>query len=142
MYSKLHAKPKLLILALFTALLAPAARAQTATISAPQGDVASTAIPLFDVISVKPDKTASSMTRVRLTADGLAAENVTVHMLVLESYQLNEDQLIGEPAATTPSCTGRRTTHPPRHTALRAAANHRLRAYHLHCHSGAARPQA
>ena len=56
------------------------------------------AVPRFDVISVKPDKTASGVTRVRLDPDGLSAEDVTVHMLLLESYQLNEDQLLGEPA--------------------------------------------
>jgi uncharacterized protein (TIGR03435 family) len=55
-------------------------------------------IPQFEVISVKPDKSVSGTTRVRLTPDGLAADYVTVHMLLLESYQLNEDQLVGEPA--------------------------------------------
>ena len=47
---------------------------------------------------MKPNKDANAISRARLDADGLAAENVTVHMLLLESYQLNEDQVLGEPA--------------------------------------------
>jgi len=55
-------------------------------------------VPQFDVISVKPDKTDSGMTRLGLTPNGFNADNVGIHMLLLEGYQLNEDQLIGEPA--------------------------------------------
>jgi uncharacterized protein (TIGR03435 family) len=77
---------------LLLALTAPLALAQTPPpVSAPP-------VPAFDVISVKPNKTANGTTRVRLSPDGLAAENVTVHALLLESYRLNEDQLFGEPA--------------------------------------------
>jgi uncharacterized protein (TIGR03435 family) len=54
--------------------------------------------PKFDVISVKPDKTQGGMRSMLMTPDGFSAENVTVHMLLLESSHLNEDQIIGEPA--------------------------------------------
>src|ERR1035437_2632798 len=85
--------------ALFFAIIATNhALTQLATIPAQGADAESTTPPRFDVISVKPNKTADTMSRARLDADGLAAENVTVHMLLLESYQLNEDQLLGEPA--------------------------------------------
>jgi uncharacterized protein (TIGR03435 family) len=85
--------------ALFFAILATNdALSQQGTIPAQGADAEPTTPPRFDVISVKPNKTADTMSRARLDADGLAAENVTVHMLLLESYQLNEDQLLGEPA--------------------------------------------
>jgi uncharacterized protein (TIGR03435 family) len=94
-------KAKVLILLLLLALLvAPAARAQSATVSAPQDAAESIVVPQFDVISVKPDKTASGMTSLRLTPDGFSAQNVAVHMLLLEGHQLNADQLVGEPAWT------------------------------------------
>lgn len=79
---------------LLAALAINGAHAQSAAQGA---DPASVDAPRFDVISVRPNKGADSISRVRLDADGLAAENVTVHMLLMESYQLNEDQLVGEP---------------------------------------------
>ena len=94
----IHLRPKLLIA--IVAIIATAAANAQGHSPAQWTDPASNNIPRFDVISVKPNKTANAVSRVRLDADGLAAENVTVHMLLLESYQLNEDQLVGEPSWT------------------------------------------
>jgi len=97
----MHPKPKLLTLSILFALLAaPTARAQAAPVSAPQDAAESIVLPQFDVISVKPDKTASGMSSLRLTPDGFSAQNVAAHMLLLEAHQLNADQLVGEPAWT------------------------------------------
>jgi uncharacterized protein (TIGR03435 family) len=90
-------RSRLLILALVAALAAPIAGAQQ---PAPAPDSHAAAAPQFDVISVKPDKTNSGMTRLMLTPDGFNADNVGVHMLLLEGYQLNEDQIAGEPGWT------------------------------------------
>jgi len=95
----MHIRLNLSVIALlFVVLATNSARSQAGTLAAQGADAASPTAPRFDVISVKPNKTSNAMSRVRLDADGLAAENVTVHMLLLESYQLNEDQLLGEPA--------------------------------------------
>ncbi|HEY5056212.1 MAG TPA: TIGR03435 family protein [Acidobacteriaceae bacterium] len=88
----------LFIALFFAVLVAGSARSQTGIAAAQDADAASAAVPRFDVISVKPDKNANAISRARVDADGLAAENVTVHMLLMESYLLNEDQLLGEPA--------------------------------------------
>jgi uncharacterized protein (TIGR03435 family) len=85
--------------ALFFAILAiKSTRSQMGPVPAQETKAASVDVPPFDVISVKPNKNANAISRARLDADGLAAENVTVHMLLLESYQLNDDQVVGEPA--------------------------------------------
>src|ERR1035438_5342619 len=38
------------------------------------------------------------MELLKRSADGLTATNVTVHMLLIEGYVLNEDQVIGQPS--------------------------------------------
>jgi uncharacterized protein (TIGR03435 family) len=94
----MHFRLKLSIIAIFFTVLAANAPSQTGAAAAHGADAASSDAPRFDVISVKPDKNPNAISRARVDADGLAAENVTVHMLLLESYQLNEDQLLGEPS--------------------------------------------
>ncbi len=97
---------------LLAALAAPTALAQTPSTPAPQ--TAPTAVPQFDVISVKPDKTNSGMIRVMMTPDGINASNVPVHMLITESYALNDDQLLGEPGwAKTDRFISRRRSPAP-----------------------------
>jgi len=67
------------------------------TPATPGPETAPTTIPQFDVISVKPDKTNSGMTRMMMTPDGINATNVPIHMLITQSYALNDDQILGEP---------------------------------------------
>jgi uncharacterized protein (TIGR03435 family) len=54
--------------------------------------------PAFDVISVKPDKSGVPNVSIRMTPDGFIATNITAHMLLMEGFGLNADQLSGEPA--------------------------------------------
>ena len=56
-----------------------------------------TKVPAFDVISVKPDKSGGPGVSIRMTPDGFIASNITVHMLLMEGFGLNADQLSGEP---------------------------------------------
>jgi uncharacterized protein (TIGR03435 family) len=74
---------------------APAAQAQPPF--AAQPDAAPASVAQFDVISVKPDKTNGGTISLRFIPDGLNATNVPVHMLLAESYALNDDQILGEP---------------------------------------------
>jgi uncharacterized protein (TIGR03435 family) len=55
-------------------------------------------VPAFDVISVKPDKSGGPGVSIRMTPDGFVANNITAHMLLMEGFGLNADQLSGEPA--------------------------------------------
>ena len=94
----MHLPSALPLVAFLVAIIAPGdVRPQTNHVASVP-DTESNDAPRFDVISVKPDKNPDAISHARLDADGLAAENVTVHMLLMESYQLNEDQLLGEPS--------------------------------------------
>ncbi len=94
----MHLKPKLPSIAYIAILATAGASAQTGSVPAQWADTSSSDIPRFDVISVKPDNNPNAISHARVDADGLGAENVTVHMLLMESYQLNENQLVGEPS--------------------------------------------
>jgi len=65
---------------------------------APEPGAAPVQVPALDVVSVKPDKTNGGMMRLMFTGDGLSVTNVPVHMLLTESYALNDDQILAEPA--------------------------------------------
>jgi len=56
-------------------------------------------VPALDVISVKPD--ANEDARMGLTGDGLTARGATLHWLLTEAFQINADQLAGEPSWST-----------------------------------------
>jgi uncharacterized protein (TIGR03435 family) len=56
-------------------------------------------VPTLDVISVKPDKDEDA--RMGLTGDGLTARGATLHWLLTEDFQINGDQLAGEPSWST-----------------------------------------
>jgi uncharacterized protein (TIGR03435 family) len=75
----------------------PPCSVQPAT-EAGSGKVA--ALPSFDVISVKPDNADGGGMRLAFTEDGLSFENIPVHMLLTQSLQMNDDQIIGEPSWT------------------------------------------
>jgi len=56
-------------------------------------------VPALDVISVKPDKDEDA--RMGLTGNGLTARGASLHWLLTEAFQLNGDQLTGEPSWST-----------------------------------------
>jgi uncharacterized protein (TIGR03435 family) len=53
----------------------------------------------LDVISVRPD--ANEDARMGLTGDGLTARGASLHWLLTEAFQVNGDQLAGEPSWST-----------------------------------------
>lgn len=54
-------------------------------------------IPVFDVVSIKPNKSASGMVRVMSKPDGYAATNVSLSSLIQRAYGVKEDQISGIP---------------------------------------------
>jgi len=78
----------------------PCVAAQTTVFVPPQATSQSDTgvkVPQFDVISVKPDKGDFPGTRLMMKPDGFSATNVNLHMLLSEGYQLDPDQILGEP---------------------------------------------
>jgi uncharacterized protein (TIGR03435 family) len=75
--------------------LSVASSAQTA--SPARGSAASAALPKFDVISVKSDKTGGNGIRSGLTPDGISVTNAPLHLLLTQAYGVSDDQIVGEP---------------------------------------------
>ena len=88
-----------LVLLLLAVPLATAQQAATPAAGASQD----TAKPLtFDVISVKPNHSDATRESMGMNRDGFTATNVQLHDLLLQAFQLQEDQqLVGEPKWTT-----------------------------------------
>jgi uncharacterized protein (TIGR03435 family) len=51
----------------------------------------------FDVISVKPNPSGLPDAQMRMNPDGFAATNIQIHVLLLQAFQLHEEQLVGDP---------------------------------------------
>jgi uncharacterized protein (TIGR03435 family) len=86
-------------------LAVPLAAAQqtTAPANGPQGNSAQNTVkPLtFDVISVKPNRTGAADAQMGMSPDGYTSTNIQLHDLLLQAFQLQEQQLVGEPKWTT-----------------------------------------
>jgi len=54
-------------------------------------------IPLFDVVSVKPNKSDNGMMRIMFNADGYSATNVSPKMLIQVAYGIRQDLISGGP---------------------------------------------
>ncbi len=65
----------------------------------PSGNASpSTPKPLtFDVISVKPNHSGLPDAQMRMNPDGFTATNIQIRVLLLQAYQLHEEQLVGDP---------------------------------------------
>jgi uncharacterized protein (TIGR03435 family) len=64
----------------------------------PRPDVAADVkVPVFDVVSVKPNKSDSGMVRIMAKPDGYAASNVSLKMLIQNAYGIREDLISGAP---------------------------------------------
>jgi uncharacterized protein (TIGR03435 family) len=78
-----------------------AAPAQAAASAQPPTAVAekdaSAALPSFEVVSIKPNKSGSMMMRIMFTPDGISVTGVSAHMLLREAFNVSDNQLIGEP---------------------------------------------
>jgi uncharacterized protein (TIGR03435 family) len=55
-------------------------------------------VPMFDVVSVKPNKSDSGMVRIMGKPDGYSASNVSLKMLVQNAYGIREDLVSGAPS--------------------------------------------
>jgi uncharacterized protein (TIGR03435 family) len=55
-------------------------------------------VPAFEVVSIKPNKSASGMVRTMFKPDGYAATNVSLNMLIQAAYGIKEDQISGAPS--------------------------------------------
>ena len=75
---------------IFGLLHAPRVRAQS-----PQA--ATTALPSFEVASIKPSRPDDSMVKMLFTRSGLSAENFTVHGFIRTAYNVQENQILGGP---------------------------------------------
>jgi uncharacterized protein (TIGR03435 family) len=89
---------------LFLAVLSGAAQQATTPAAGPQGNASQgTPKPLtFDVISVKLNHSDTTRASMGMNRDGFAATNIELHDLLLQAFQLQEDQqLVGEPKWTS-----------------------------------------
>jgi uncharacterized protein (TIGR03435 family) len=55
------------------------------------------AVPAFDVVSIKQDKSDSHMIRVRTNSDGYSATNISLKMLLQAAYGIRQDLISGVP---------------------------------------------
>ncbi len=93
------------VLAVVCILFAPLTlSAQTAAPAAPTAapaaspeSSATAALPAFEVVSIKPDKSSSMMSRVMFTADGISVSGMPLHMLLREAFNTSDSQLLDEP---------------------------------------------
>lgn len=53
--------------------------------------------PVYDVASIKPNKSGTDMVRLMFSPDGLTATNGTVQMLIHAAYGVEDNQISGEP---------------------------------------------
>lgn len=81
-------------------LLSLAAGAASAQAPATATETLNT-IPQLDVISIKPNNSGSLNSRSNFTASSFISTNLPIHMLLREAFQLNDDQILGEPTWTT-----------------------------------------
>jgi bla regulator protein blaR1 len=54
--------------------------------------------PVYDVASIKPNKSADNIFRLMYSPDGLSGSGVTLHMLIRNAYQVEDNQILGAPA--------------------------------------------
>jgi bla regulator protein blaR1 len=59
-------------------------------------DTAATS-PVYDVASIKPNKSGTNMVRLMFTPDGLSATNGTLQMLINAAYRVENNQISGAP---------------------------------------------
>jgi uncharacterized protein (TIGR03435 family) len=71
--------------------------AQSGTPAASPDKDASAPLPAFEVVSIKPDKSDSLVSRAMFTPDGISISGLPLHMLLREAFQVSDNQLIGEP---------------------------------------------
>src|SRR5277367_281237 len=87
----------LLVVAGSMAVATPSVLGQGSPAPAPQVATADIKVPIFDVVSVKQNKSESGMIRVMTKSDGYSATNISLKMLIQEAYGIREDLISGVP---------------------------------------------
>jgi uncharacterized protein (TIGR03435 family) len=84
----------MLLVAVFCfGLVTPALRAQ----AVPAPPLASTTLPAYDVVSIKPDKTNSGNVSVHIDNGNLDELNVSLKMMIVSAYSLKQSQVFNLP---------------------------------------------
>jgi uncharacterized protein (TIGR03435 family) len=65
--------------------------------AAPPDVAADVKVPMFDVVSVKPNKSDNGMMRIMFKPDGYSATNVSMKLLIQTAYGIREDLISGGP---------------------------------------------
>ncbi len=77
----------------------PAAAQATSTQNTPgPTDPAAAKVPEFAVASIKLDKSGTNMVRTMFGPDGFSVTNAPLKLLIREAFDVNDDQIEGEPA--------------------------------------------
>lgn len=81
------------------AVTSQATPGQTAPAEAakPPADSAPAKLPEFSVASIKPDKSGSMGVRIMFGPDNFTATNIPLKMVIREAFDVNDDQVTGEP---------------------------------------------
>jgi len=61
------------------------------------GGYESTIEPVFEVVSIKPNKSGDALVGIRSTTDGVTATNYTLQKLIRVAYGVHDDQISGGP---------------------------------------------
>jgi bla regulator protein blaR1 len=75
----------------------PAQTPAAANGAAQQTDNSTAPLPAFEVVSIKPNKSDSMMSRIMMTPDGISVTGFPLHMLLREALGVSDNQLVGEP---------------------------------------------
>jgi len=86
-----------LMMAALMAIAVPSALGQTPAQTGAAPQAADTKLPVYDVVSIKPDKTGSGDIRIMSRTDGLSFSNVSLKMLLQNAYGIREDLISGGP---------------------------------------------
>ena len=54
-------------------------------------------LPMFDVVSIKPNRSGAGGISLQFTADGFRATNAPLNMIIRQAYGVEDDQILGEP---------------------------------------------
>jgi len=90
-----HTLAALLVATICTTFAAPILHAQAAT--TPPSPAATTSLPVYDIVSIKPNKTGSGSVSVDSGDGNYTASNVSLKMLIIEAYSLKESQVFDLP---------------------------------------------
>jgi uncharacterized protein (TIGR03435 family) len=89
-----------LLMAGLLAIFASSALGQTSAApggAAPPDVAADVKVPMFDVVSVKPNKSDNGMMRIMFKPDGYSATNVSMKLLIQTAYGIRQDLIAGGP---------------------------------------------